>query len=155
MGKSKQQQQPKGGGGDGGAAAAAQPSADLPAWLKSTGPSSCTLAVHAKPGSRVRGAPAEDGGFLPCSLPTTPTDTACSQVCSVALWDAALHVAIDARPVEGQANAGIVEYVAEVLGLKRRDVALAAGDKSREKVLAVSGLSAEGALQRLRAAVAE
>ena len=73
---------------------------------------------------------------------------------SVALGADALDVAIDAKPVDGQANEGITDYIAELLGLKRRDVALQVGHKSREKVLAVSGLSAEQALERLRAAAA-
>lgn len=70
----------------------------------------------------------------------------------VTLGADALDVAIDAKPVDGQANEGIVEFVAELLGLKRRDVQLQVGHKSREKVLAVSGLSAEQALEWLQAA---
>ncbi|KAL4458706.1 hypothetical protein ABPG75_013571 [Micractinium tetrahymenae] len=116
----QQQQTDKGGGGGSGGG-------DLPAWLRPTGPSSCSISVHAKPGSRV---------------------------CSVGLAGEALDVAIDAKPVEGEANAAITEYVAELLGLKKRDVALTVGVKSREKVLAVSGLDAAAALERLRAAVA-
>lgn len=74
------------------------------------------------------------------------------QVCSVALGPSALDVAIDARPVDGAANEGIVHYLAELLALKRRQVALVAGDKSREKVVAVSGCGAAAALQRLQLA---
>ena len=47
------------------------------------------------------------------------------------------------------------QALAALLGLKRRDVVLAAGTKSRDKVLAVSGLAAEQALARLQAAVAK
>lgn len=83
-------------------------------------------------------------------LPTRSTTLL--QVCSVALGPSALDVAIDARPVEGAANEGIVQYLAELLGLKRRQVQLVAGDKSREKVLAVSGCPAAAALQRLQQA---
>ncbi|PRW59904.1 trimethylguanosine synthase [Chlorella sorokiniana] len=83
-------------------------SSGLPAWLKATGPASFTLQVHAKPGSRVS---------------------------SITLGADVLDVAIDAKPVDGQANEGITEYVAELLGLKRRDVQLQVGHKSREKVL--------------------
>lgn len=51
--KQQQQQQHKGGGGS---AAAGSGGSDegLPAFLKPTGPDSFTIAVHAKPGSRVR-----------------------------------------------------------------------------------------------------
>lgn len=68
------------------------------------------------------------------------------------LGEDALDVAIDAKPVDGQANEGITAYAAELLGLKRRDVQLTSGAKSREKVLACAGLSAAVALERLRAA---
>jgi uncharacterized protein YggU (UPF0235/DUF167 family) len=61
---------------------------------------------------------------------------------------------VDAKPVDGEANAAIAEYIAELLGLKRREVSLVAGAKSRDKVLAVGGLSAAQGLERLRQAAA-
>ncbi len=61
-----------------------------------------------------------------------------------------MDVTIDAPAREGEANAAIVEYVAGVLGLKKRDVSLAVGSKSREKVLMVEGLDAQATLARLR-----
>lgn len=66
--------------------------------------------------------------------PSPPPPLFFKQVCSVALGGDALDVAIDAKPVDGQANDGIVQYVAELLELKRRDVQLTVGQKSREKV---------------------
>jgi uncharacterized protein YggU (UPF0235/DUF167 family) len=71
------------------------------------------------------------------------------------LGSEALDVAVDAKPVDGEANAAIAEYVAELLGLKRRDVTLVAGGKSRDKVLAVEGLSAAQGLEQLRQAAAD
>lgn len=57
MGKQPQAQRKGGGGGATAASAAAATATDaaatLPAWLRPTGPASFTLAVHAKPGSRV------------------------------------------------------------------------------------------------------
>jgi len=70
----------------------------------------------------------------------------------VGLGGEALDLAIDAKPVDGEANAAITEYVAELLGVNKRNVSLTVGAKSREKVLAVSGLSAAAALEKLRAA---
>ena len=68
------------------------------------------------------------------------------------LGEDALDVSIDAPAREGEANAAICEYVAELLGVKKRDVSLAVGGKSREKVLQVAGLAPAAALERLRAA---
>ena len=56
--------------------------------------------------------------------------------------------------MEGVANAAICEYIAEVLGVKRRAVALVAGAKSRDKVVEVAGLAAGDALARLQAHLA-
>lgn len=52
-----------------------------------------------------------------------------------------LLLRITAPPVEGAANAACQEYLAELLGLKRTDVQLVAGEKSREKRFRVSGLT--------------
>lgn len=71
------------------------------------------------------------------------------QVCSIVPGDSALDVAIDAPVREGEANEGIVEYIAEALGIKKRDVVLVAGHKSREKVLTIEGLSASQLLERI------
>lgn len=46
----------------------------------------------------------------------------------------------------------MVEYVAEALGIKKRSVSLAAGAKSREKVLIISGVTPQELLARLQAA---
>ena len=86
---------------------------------------------------------------------TSPPLPPCLQVCSLGLGSEALDVAVDAKPVDGEANAAIAEYVAELLGLKRRDVTLVAGGKSRDKVLAVEGLSAAQGLEQLRQAAAD
>jgi len=63
--------------------------------------------------------------------------------------EGALSVAIDAPPRDGEANEAIIEFVADCLKLKRRDVVLIAGHKSKDKVLQVDGLGAEAAVQRL------
>jgi uncharacterized protein len=52
-----------------------------------------------------------------------------------------LLIRLTAPPVEGAANAACQEFVAELLGLKRADVQLLAGEKAREKRLRVSGLT--------------
>lgn len=52
-----------------------------------------------------------------------------------------LCVKITAPPVEGAANAAIVKFIADALGIRRSQVELISGDKSREKIIRVSGLS--------------
>ncbi len=90
-----------------------------------------TLSVHAKPGSRLAAL--------------------------VAVGDVA-EVAVDAPAREGEANAALAAFLAELLLLKKRDVALQSGGKSRDKVFRVELEPAElaarlhGALQAANAA---
>jgi uncharacterized protein YggU (UPF0235/DUF167 family) len=60
-----------------------------------------------------------------------------------------LRIRLRARPVDGEANAALVRYVAEVLGLPRSAVTLARGDRSRLKRLSVEGLDNDGLRRRL------
>lgn len=56
--------------------------------------------------------------------------------------DAALKIALAAPPVEGKANAELVAYFADLLGISRSRIELIAGKQSRTKVLRVRGKSA-------------
>ena len=49
------------------------------------------------------------------------------------LPDGSLDVRLRARAVEGQANAGLVSLLADQLGLRRREVVIAHGQRSRQK----------------------
>ena len=61
-----------------------------------------------------------------------------------------LTVKVTARPVEGKANRALVEFIAEVMGVSPADVELVAGETSRQKSVAVMGLSADEARARLQ-----
>jgi uncharacterized protein (TIGR00251 family) len=63
----------------------------------------------------------------------------------------ALRVRLTAPPVEGAANRALVEFVAEILGIPKRDVDIVSGHGSRRKVVAVRGLSPREVAARLRA----
>lgn len=49
-------------------------------------------------------------------------------------------IAVAAPPVEGAANAALIEFVAQALGVRRRDVRIVIGAASRTKRLEVDGL---------------
>ncbi len=49
----------------------------------------------------------------------------------------ALKVTIKAPPVDGKANAYLVAYIAEALGLPKNAVSLVHGETSRDKILLV------------------
>lgn len=55
----------------------------------------------------------------------------------------ALKLRVNAPPVDGAANAAVIEVLAEALGVPRRAVRIVAGDSSRSKLVEVDGVSAE------------
>jgi uncharacterized protein len=52
---------------------------------------------------------------------------------------AQLKIAVHAPPVEGRANDALVEFLAELFSLPRRDVILVSGDTNRSKVFLLRG----------------
>ena len=61
----------------------------------------------------------------------------------------ALKLALTAPPLEGRANQACVEFLAEVLNVARSSVTIAAGESSRNKVIRVTGMTAEEVGKRL------
>ncbi len=97
--------------------------AALPACIRAHA-SGATLAVHAKPGARLA---------------------------ALVAVGAVAEVAIDAPAREGEANDALAAFLAAALGLKKRDVALVSGGKSRDKVFHVQLPPAELAVRLLSA----
>ncbi|XP_028679235.1 UPF0235 protein C15orf40 homolog [Erpetoichthys calabaricus] len=84
-----------------------------------------TIAIHAKPGSK---------------------QNAVTDVSSEAVG-----VAIAAPPSDGEANAELLKYLSKVLEVKKSEVTLDKGCKSREKIVKIStSLSPEEILKKLR-----
>lgn len=70
----------------------------------------------------------------------------------VAGWlGTALKVKIHAPALEGRANDELLDFLAEKLGVPRRDVTLLRGDKSRQKVVRIAGLDDATVRRRLDA----
>jgi uncharacterized protein (TIGR00251 family) len=61
----------------------------------------------------------------------------------------ALKCSLTAPPVEGAANAALIELLAQTLGVPRRTVQLARGEQSRHKTVRVQGLDAATLRDRL------
>lgn len=62
----------------------------------------------------------------------------------VAGWNGdTLLVRTTSPPVEGAANKACLELVAEALGVRRSQVRLILGDKSRDKIFEIAGLTDE------------
>ena len=78
-------------------------------------PQGCVLPVRAQPNARKAGVVGEHNG--------------------------ALKVAVTVPPEDGRANKALVELLRDALNLKRADVELLSGDKSRDKRLLIRGLT--------------
>ena len=63
--------------------------------------------------------------------------------------EGALKVALTAPPVEGAANAALVDFLAEALGLKRRQISVVAGLQSRHKTIELTGID-DATLTKIR-----
>jgi len=63
-----------------------------------------------------------------------------------------LKVSVTAPPAEGRANEALTAFLAKEWGLPRRDLTLAGGGKSRNKIIHIAG--EPRALRRLAAALA-
>jgi uncharacterized protein len=61
----------------------------------------------------------------------------------------ALRVSLTAPPVEGRANQACIEFFAKLLKVPRSSVTIASGQTSRNKVIRVTGLTAQQVRERL------
>jgi uncharacterized protein (TIGR00251 family) len=67
--------------------------------------------------------------------------------------DGALRVRLTSPPVDGAANAALVELLAETLDVAKRSVHIVAGASSRTKVVDVDGLEAQRAREMIARAL--
>jgi uncharacterized protein (TIGR00251 family) len=63
----------------------------------------------------------------------------------------AIVVRLSAPPVEGAANEALIEFLAKSLRVPRRSVSIVSGEKSRDKRVAVDGLTEAEVSARLSA----
>lgn len=60
---------------------------------------------------------------------------------------------IDAPAKDGEANAALLDYISSVLGVKRRQVSIGSGSKSRGKVVIVEEVSLQSVFDALNKAL--
>ena len=63
--------------------------------------------------------------------------------------DGVLHVKLAAAPVEGAANAALIDLLSRQLRVPKRSFRIAAGERSRTKTVEISGLTDEEVRARL------
>jgi uncharacterized protein len=67
----------------------------------------------------------------------------------------ALKLALTAPPVEGKANAAVIEFFADLFEIPRSSVTIASGETSRNKVVRISGINRTMVEQRLSGALTQ
>ena len=55
--------------------------------------------------------------------------------------DGAVLVRLAAAPVEGAANAELIDLLARILGIPKRDITIVSGEHSRTKRISVTGMN--------------
>ncbi len=60
-----------------------------------------------------------------------------------------IKIRLTAPPVEGKANIALIEFLAEQLDVRKSQIEIVAGEKSRDKVVSVLGMSPAEVEERL------
>jgi uncharacterized protein len=63
--------------------------------------------------------------------------------------DGAFLVRLNSAPVDGAANAELVDVMASALGVPKRAITITSGETSRRKTLQISGITAAAVLTKL------
>jgi uncharacterized protein (TIGR00251 family) len=66
----------------------------------------------------------------------------CNEIVEV-LSDGTLKVRLTAPPVEGQANAALIAFLSEVLGIPKSRFEIIAGEKGRDKLISILDADAD------------
>jgi len=89
----------------------------------------------------------EAGGALTLELLIQPR---ASRTRVVGEHDGRLKVQLAAPPVDGEANAALVEFIAHALHVKKADVEVLRGETGRRKTVRIAGVAAAAALAALQ-----
>ncbi|RCK75701.1 MAG: hypothetical protein ANABAC_0992 [Anaerolineae bacterium] len=57
------------------------------------------------------------------------------------MGDGTVRIHLTAPPVEGKANRLLIDFLAELFQVKPSQIAIVAGEKSKNKIISVDGLS--------------
>jgi uncharacterized protein len=88
----------------------------------------------------------DEGGGAVLELLVQPR---ASRTRAVGEHDGRLKVQVAAPPVDGEANAAVLAFVADALGVRRADVVLVRGESGRRKTVRVAGVDAARAAAAL------
>jgi uncharacterized protein len=65
------------------------------------------------------------------------------------LDDGTIRIRLTAPPVEGKANSALIEFLSKVLGVRRSDIEIIAGETSRNKLVTITDIDPATVQERL------
>lgn len=65
--------------------------------------------------------------------------------------DGTITVRLKAPAVDGKANQALIKFLSEALGIRRKDISILVGEKSRHKVLVLEGIEPQDLRRALSA----
>ena len=89
----------------------------------------------------------DEGGALTLELLIQPR---ASRTRVIGEHDGRLKVQLAAPPVDGEANAALVEFLAGALGVRKADVTLRRGETGRRKTVRIAGVTAGAVVAALQ-----
>jgi len=66
------------------------------------------------------------------------------------LEDGTIRIRVTAPPVEGRANAALIQFLADALGIRKSRIEIVAGEKGLDKIVSITDLSAPEVQRRLQ-----
>jgi uncharacterized protein (TIGR00251 family) len=66
----------------------------------------------------------------------------------IGFTDGVLQVRIAASPVKGKANKELVDFLSKALGVRKSSISITKGQTSRNKVIAIEGISHDEIIRR-------
>jgi hypothetical protein len=66
------------------------------------------------------------------------------------LDDGTIRIRVTAPPVEGKANAALIEFLADALKIRKTRIEIVAGDRGLDKIVSITDLSAPEVQRRLQ-----
>jgi uncharacterized protein len=66
-----------------------------------------------------------------------------SKDCITGIENDVIHIKLRALPLEGKANNALVDFLSQKLAVRKSSITIERGDKSRDKRIAIKGLTKE------------
>jgi len=66
------------------------------------------------------------------------------------LGSESIRVKLTAPPIEGKANRALIKLLASLVGVSQKDVEIVAGQRSRQKMVEIRGVTADEVLSRFK-----